>query len=247
MIVSIARFLSTPEFLFVWGAVVAICLIVLLLLLAFSRPALPPLVQAIWFVAVLYSGPLGLAVYLAAGRPGLRKFPVLRKSLRSIAPTASGYAFAHTLAAVITAGALSIPNWAVVAIGFPFAYFFSFGVIAFPLIRHGVPPKDAFTEAFYSESAVVTVMEIVGTPTFLAFASTAGLGDTRFWSSLVFSIIAGVALAAPFNFALVLLGMKREPYDPDRPRTREDLTPQVSHLRRLASIHHADRSDRRAG
>ena len=96
-------------------------------------------------------------------------------------------------------------------------------------MQEGVGLKTALKDAFYSETASIAVMEIVAIGADLWLAGSAGMGEPRFWSSLVISLTLGFLAAWPVNILLVRLGVKAGMGDPrgygtsgrrDTPETR---------------------------
>ncbi len=111
----------------------------------------------------------------------------------------TGCAVGEILGLVIAtaAGWSTVPSIAIaVFLAFVFGYAFTIG----PLLRAGIPMRRAFTLALASDTASITVMEIVDNVFILIVpgAMEAGLGDAKFWWSL------GVGLAIAFLFALPL-------------------------------------------
>jgi hypothetical protein len=60
--------LTNPWFLGVWIVLVIGALIVLVYDLRTHNPGIMPLMKVVWFLTVLYSGPVGLAIYSYSGR-----------------------------------------------------------------------------------------------------------------------------------------------------------------------------------
>lgn len=75
-------------------------------------------------------------------------------------------------------------------------------------------------DALYSETASITVMEIVAIGVDLWLAGPATVGDVRFWSSLV-SLTTGLVAAYPVNVLLVRWGVKEGMMDPREYRSAE--------------------------
>jgi hypothetical protein len=111
----------------------------------------------------------------------------------------TGCAIGEILGLVIAtaAGWSTVPSIAIaVVLAFMFGYAFTLG----PVLRAGVPVRRALPLAFASDTASITVMEIVDNAFILIVpgAMEAGLGAAKFWWSL------GVGLAIAFLFALPL-------------------------------------------
>lgn len=84
----------------------------------------------------------------------------------------------------------------------------TFALTAGPLMQEGVGFGQAMLDAFYSETASITVMEIVAITTDLLLAASATMSDPIFWSSLITSLTAGLAAAYPVNVLLIRFGVK---------------------------------------
>jgi Domain of unknown function (DUF4396) len=122
-----------------------------------------------------------------------------RAALAATVHCLTGCAIGEILGLVIAtaAGWSTVPSIAIaVALAFAFGYSFTLS----PVLRAGVPVRRALPLAFASDTASITVMEIVDNAFILIVpgAMEAGLGDGKFWWSL------GVGLAIAFLFALPL-------------------------------------------
>jgi hypothetical protein len=111
----------------------------------------------------------------------------------------TGCAIGEILGLVIAtaAGWSTVPSIAIaVVLAFLFGYTFTVG----PVLRANVPLRRALPLALVSDTASITVMEIVDNAFILIVpgAMAAGLTDGKFWWSL------GVGLAIAFVFALPL-------------------------------------------
>jgi uncharacterized protein DUF4396 len=91
-------------------------------------------------------------------------------------------------------------NAASVALAVVLAFIFGYSLTLGPVLRAGVPIRRALPLTFASDTASITVMEIVDNAFILLVpgAIDAGLGRALFWWSL------GVSLAIAFVFALPL-------------------------------------------
>jgi len=77
-----------------------------------------------------------------------------------------------------------------------------------PLMQEGVGFREAVTDALYSETPSITVMEIVAIGSDLLIASQAHITDALCWASLALSLSFGFLAAFPENAALVNFGVK---------------------------------------
>ena len=68
MISQFAEFLNNWNITIAWAVIVAACLVVLVFDLHRRNPQTMSLMRVVWFLTVLYSGPIGLAVYWFSGR-----------------------------------------------------------------------------------------------------------------------------------------------------------------------------------
>ena len=92
--------------------------------------------------------------------------------------------------------ALGLSNWSTVALAVVLAFVFGYLLTMLPLLRAGIGFGTALGLAFASDTASITIMEIVDNALMLVIpgAMDAGLTEFRFWGSLALSlVIAGVA------------------------------------------------------
>jgi hypothetical protein len=119
----------------------------------------------------------------------------------------TGCAIGEVLGMVI-GSTLVLSSARTVAISVVLAFFFGYALTVRPLRRSGLPLRTAARLALASDTASITVMEIVDNTIMLVIpgAMTAGLGSMLFWGSLAFSLaVAGVA-AYPVNYWLISRG-----------------------------------------
>lgn len=83
-----------------------------------------------------------------------------------------------------------------------------------PLMDDGESFSEALKDTAYSETASITVMEIVAISVDLWLAGDATMSDVLFWSSLVVSLSAGLVAAYPVNLILIKIGIKEGMHDP---------------------------------
>jgi uncharacterized membrane protein YbjE (DUF340 family) len=96
-------------------------------------------------------------------------------------------------------------NFASIALAIVLAFFFGYSLTIGPVLRAGVPFRRALPVAFASDTASITVMEIVDNAFILLVpgAIAAGLGDSLFWWSLGVSLVIAFAFALPLNRWLI--------------------------------------------
>lgn len=170
--------------------------------------------KAVWLFTVLYSGPLGLAIYFYAGRRQIARDSLWRRGFRSVAHCYSGCGAGEVAGVLIAAGLLSLSNWWIAGITFVLAYIAGFALTVGPLMEEGVGLNQALKDALYSETASITVMELTAIGLDLWLARQATIGEPLFWSSLVLSLTAGLAAAYPVNLLLIHWGVKEGMHNP---------------------------------
>ena len=119
----------------------------------------------------------------------------------------TGCAIGEVLGMVIGT-ALGWGNAATIAMAVLLAFAFGYGLTMLPLLRHRMEFTKAMRLALASDTASITVMEIVDNLLMLVIpgAMEAGLDTLLFWGSLAAAlVIAGVA-AFPINRWLVARG-----------------------------------------
>jgi hypothetical protein len=88
------------------------------------------------------------------------------------------------------------------------AFFFGYGLTSLPLLRAGMPVRQAAPLAFASDTASIATMEIVDNLFIVIVpgALAAGLADGLFWWSLAVSLLIAGAVAFPLNRWLISRG-----------------------------------------
>lgn len=205
---ALERILTNPAFLLVWGVLVLGSLSVLVWDLQTNNPMLGSLMKYVWGFTVLYSGPIGLGVYWYSGRSQITHDSLWRRGFRSVSHCYSGCGAGEITGVVIAVGLLTLGNVPTALLTFTLAYVAGYAMTAGPLLQEGVGFREAIADAFYSETASIAVMEIVAISTDLWLASEATMGDTLFWSALVFSLSMGLIAAYPVNVLLIKWGVK---------------------------------------
>ena len=119
----------------------------------------------------------------------------------------TGCAIGEVLGMVI-ATALGWGNTASIAISIVLAFFFGYALTLGPVLRAGVSLRRALPLAFASDTASITVMEIVDNAFILLVpgAIDAGLGQALFWWSLGLSLVIAFVVAFPLNRWLIARG-----------------------------------------
>jgi hypothetical protein len=206
--------LTSPFFLWIWGLLVVLSLALLIWDLRERNAQTPQLMKLVWVFTVTYSGPLGLAVYYYSGRRQIARDSLWRRGFRSVAHCYSGCGAGEIVGIIITAGLLSLSNWWIAGVTFALAYVAGFALTVGPLMQEGVSLRQALWDALYSETASITVMEVVAIGTDLWLAGSATMSDPLFWSSLVFSLTLGLLAAYPVNLLLIAWGVKAGMHSP---------------------------------
>jgi hypothetical protein len=95
-----------------------------------------------------------------------------------------------------------------IALAIVLAFFFGYSLTLGPVVRAGVPVPRALPLAFASDTASITVMEVVDNAFILIVpgAIEAGLGDSLFWWSLGVSLVIAFVAALPLNRWLIARG-----------------------------------------
>lgn len=205
---ALRQFLSDPWFLTAWAVLVAASLAVLGRDLARKNPQVHGLMKWVWAFTVAYSGPFGLAIYWVSGRRQIARDSDWRRAFRSVAHCYSGCGGGEIAGVSVTMGLLSLGTWWVVGVTFVLAYGAGLALTVGPLMQEGESFHEAARDAVYSETASITVMEVVAISVDQWFAGNAGLGDRIFWSSLVVSLTLGLIAAYPVNVLLIKRGIK---------------------------------------
>lgn len=206
--------LTNPAFLIVWGILVVGSLGVLIRDLSTNNRQQMSLMKVVWGLTVLYSGPIGLLVYWMTGRKEIAEDTLWRRGWRSTAHCYSGCGMGEVVGVIIAAGLLSLGNWPIAIITFLLAYAFGFALTAGPLIQDGEPVHKALWDAFASETASITVMEVTAIAIDLWLGGKSTIGEARFWASMVFSLSMGLLAAYPVNLLLIHFGIKEGMHSP---------------------------------
>lgn len=119
----------------------------------------------------------------------------------------TGCAIGEILGMVIGT-ALGWGNGATIALAIALAFFFGYLFTAVPLLRSGMERSLALKLALASDTASITVMEIVDNALMLVIpgAMDAGLDTALFWGSLALSLAVAAVAAFPVNRWLIARG-----------------------------------------
>jgi hypothetical protein len=119
----------------------------------------------------------------------------------------TGCAIGEVLGMVIGT-ALGWSNGATIALAVALAFLFGYLLTAIPLLRAGIERATALKLALASDTASITVMEIVDNIIMLVIpgAMDAGLDTALFWGSLAFALAVAAVAAFPVNRWLIARG-----------------------------------------
>lgn len=198
----------------VWLALVAASVIWVVYDLQTRNSHIPSIMQWVWILTVLYSGPIGVAVYRYSGRKEIPTDNLARKGFRSVAHCYSGCGMGEVLGVLLAVGLLATGNFWASIITFILAYIFGFALNVGPMMQNGMAFADAVKGAFVAETISITVMEAVAISTGLLLGGQAGMGDALFWTSLYVSLSLGLFAAWPANMLLIHFGLKGGMGDP---------------------------------
>ncbi|MFG1496628.1 DUF4396 domain-containing protein [Saccharospirillum sp. HFRX-1] len=197
-----------------WLVLVAACLGWVLYDLRHSNRHIPSMMQWVWALTVLYSGPIGLLCYRYSGRKQIATDSLARKGLRSVAHCYSGCGVGEILGLIISVGLFAFGNIPAAIITFVLAYIFGFALNIGPMMQGGMAFKEAFKGAFFAETISIAVMETVAITTDIYLGGQAGMSDAQFWSSLYISLSLGLFAAWPANILLIYFNIKGGMGDP---------------------------------
>lgn len=119
----------------------------------------------------------------------------------------SGCAVGEVLGMVIGT-ALGLSNGATIGLAVLLAFSFGYAFTMLPLLRSGMPLREAARLALLADTASIAVMELVDNLVMLAVpgAMDAPLSSPLFWSALAFALVVAAAAAFPLNRWLIARG-----------------------------------------
>jgi hypothetical protein len=200
--------LTNTTALYAWAVLVLASVGVLWYDIRTNNDDIASLMQFVWTLTVVYSGPLGLAVYAWAGRKQIQRDSLWRRGARSVAHCYSGCGAGEVLGITVAAGVLALHQHGVIAVTFTAAYTFGVALTVGPMVQDGVAFVEAFRDAIVTETPSITVMEVAAIGTDIYLAEGATITEPLFWSALAFSLTVGLVVASPVNVALVRRGVK---------------------------------------
>jgi hypothetical protein len=119
----------------------------------------------------------------------------------------TGCAIGEVLGLVIGT-AIGLGTWPTVALAVILAFCFGYSLTLVPVVRAGVPLRQAVGVALAADTVSILVMEVVDNLVVLAVpgAMDAGLGSPLFWGSLAASLVVAFVLTVPVNRAMIARG-----------------------------------------
>jgi hypothetical protein len=133
--------------------------------------------------------------------------PLTRAAFSATAHCLTGCAIGEVLGMVLATW-WGWGNFASIVLAIALAFFFGYSLTVGPVFRAGVPFRRALPVAFASDTASISVMEIVDNGFILLVpgAIDAELNDRLFWWSLGVSLIIAFVFALPLNRWLIARG-----------------------------------------
>ena len=209
----LSQWLTWPV-LAVWAVISLACAAWVIRDLRRHNAFLGGMMKVAWVLTVLYSGPLGLAVYWYTGRGQIRHDSLWRKSFRSVAHFYSGCGLGEIIGVLTLAGLLAMTGWAVNLTTFALAYIIGFAFTLGPLVQAGETFGVALKDSVVAESISITVMEASALSVNAGLAGDARIGDPVFWGALIISLSVGLLVAYPVNVLLIRFGVKQGMHNP---------------------------------
>jgi hypothetical protein len=116
----------------------------------------------------------------------------------------TGCAIGEVLGMVIGT-ALGWGDWPTVALAVVLAFFFGYSLTIGPVLRSGLPFRQAVQVALAADTVSIGVMEVVDNAVMLGVpgAMEAGLASVLFWASLAFSLAVAFVVTVPVNRWLI--------------------------------------------
>jgi hypothetical protein len=123
-----------------------------------------------------------------------------RQAISATLHCLTGCAIGEILGMVLTT-ALGWGNAANIVVSIVLAFFFGYSLAIRPVLRAGVPFRQALGVALAADTVSIAVMELVDNATIVVIpgAIDAGLRDLLFWGSLIASLVIAFAITVPVN------------------------------------------------
>ena len=133
-------------------------------------------------------------------------------SLNRVAVQATAHCLAGCslgeVSGMVIGSALALGNWPTVALSVALAFVFGYSLTMVPLLKAGIALPNALALAAASDTASITIMEIVDNAIMLLVpgAMTAGLASPLFWVTLAVALLLGGVAAFPVVRWLIARG-----------------------------------------
>ncbi|QFU07274.1 hypothetical protein PARPLA_01203 [Rhodobacteraceae bacterium THAF1] len=206
--------LSTWWFLAGWLVLTIPSLVILIRDLRSKNAHLMSLMKVVWALTVVYSGPVGLAVYWLTGRKEISDDGIWRRGARSVAHCYSGCGMGEIIGVTVAVGVIAAPTWGVALITFTLAFTFGILLTVGPMMQEGTKFRPALKDALIAETPSIVVMEAVAIGSDILISGDATIGEPLFWSALIVSLSFGLLAAYPVNVMLIRFGIKEGMMDP---------------------------------
>jgi hypothetical protein len=201
--------LKSPVFLSVLASSIIISEAVLINDIRRNNKQIPSLMKVVWALTVLYSGVVGLLAYSFSGRKQIERDSIWRRALRSVSHCYSGCGLGEATGVIVAVGLISLDTTLYVAgVTFLFAYSFGYAMTIGPLLQQGVSFAEAASDAFYTETLSITVMEVTAIGSDIILSDGAKVTSVKFWTALIISLTLGFIAAYPVNLLLIKYGVK---------------------------------------
>jgi hypothetical protein len=130
-----------------------------------------------------------------------------RQAISATLHCLTGCAIGEVLGMVLTT-ALGWGNAANIVVSIVLAFFFGYSLAIRPVLRAGVPFRQALGVALAADTVSIAVMELVDNGTIVAVpgAIDAALSDVLFWGSLVASLAIAFVITVPVNRWMISRG-----------------------------------------
>jgi F0F1-type ATP synthase assembly protein I len=104
--------------------------------------------------------------------------------------------------------ATGMSGWGTVVLSVVLAFGFGYGLTITPVLRAGLPFRDAAKVALASDTVSIATMEVTDNAVILLVpgALNAGLSTVLFWASLAVSLVIAFVVTVPVNRALIRRG-----------------------------------------
>lgn len=218
---------STPIVITAWIAILlCICSMIVIAVDIIKHPQMMKIMNVVWPVTALYSGPLGIWAYFKIGRQmpkgnmekNKQEKPVWQSILKGALHCGSGCTLGDLIAAsLITVFAIEFFNSQLIT-DWTIEYIVAF-VIGIIFQYYAIKPmknlsaKDALIAALKADTLSLTFWQIgmygwMAIANFLIFHRLLKASDPVFWFMMQIGMLCGLATAYPINWVLIKKGIK---------------------------------------